>query len=179
MRLLVSAIPIALTVLCSCSTAPSRPAVRGYVETAEVIKVEPLYTPVQIAQPVNECWLEKEVWQARPSQGAYLGPVGGGIIGGAIGSRLASGRNKTPMTVAGALVGASLGRRLSSTSRQPPTVSHVRRCKTVTRYEQRQHLLGYRVDYRYEGRTFTTQTSGHPGRFIRVRVDVDPVGGSY
>jgi uncharacterized protein YcfJ len=48
----------------------------------------------------------------------------------------------------------------------------------VNRYEPRQQVVGYRVDYRYEGQTFTTRTRGYPGRFIRVRVDVDPVDGT-
>lgn len=57
-------------------------------------------------------------------------------------------------------------------------MASVRRCRTVKRYEPRQQLIGYRVDYRYEGQTFTTRTRGNPGRFIRVRVDVDPVDGT-
>ena len=42
-------------------------------------------------------------------------------------------------------------------------------------YEAQQQLVGYRVEYRYEGQTFTTRTIEHPGEFIRVRVNVDPV----
>ena len=82
------------------------------------------------------------------------------------------------MTVAGALVGASIGHSLSRSSYRPPATTAVRRCTTVNRFEQRQLLVGYRVDYRYEGQTFTTRTREHPGRFIRVRVNVDPVDGS-
>jgi len=166
-----------MTVLTSCGTVPSGPAVPGYVDTAEVIQAEPLYKPVQVARPVNECWIER-VAHANPGHNAYAGPVAGGIIGGVIGSRLARGRATTPMTVAGALVGASIGQRLSAASYRPPTIANVRRCQTVNRYEQRQQLVGYRVDYRYEGQTFSTRTRGHPGRFIRVRVNVDPVDGS-
>ena len=82
------------------------------------------------------------------------------------------------MTVAGTLVGASIGQRLSAASYRPPASTQVQRCTTVNRYRQRQLLVGYRVDYRYEGQTFTTRTRGHPGKFIRVRVNVDPVDGS-
>jgi uncharacterized protein YcfJ len=177
MRRIIAAIPIGMTVLTSCSTVPPGRAVPGYVDTAEVIQAEPLYKLMQVARPVNECWIER-VTHANQAHGAYAGPVAGGIIGGVLGNYLASGRGRTAMTVAGTLLGASVGHSLSAASYRPPTVANVRRCKTVNRYEQRQHLVGYRVDYRYEGQTFSTRTRGHPGRFIRVRVNVDPVDGS-
>jgi uncharacterized protein YcfJ len=177
MRLIVAAIPLGITVLTSCSTVPSGRAVPDYVDTAEVLQAEPLYKPVQVARPVSECWTER-VSHANHGRGAYTGPVVGGIIGGVVGSRLASGRATTPMTVAGALVGASIGHRLGAAPYRSPAIANVRRCATVNRFEQRQQLVGYRVDYRYEGQTFTTRTRGHPGRFIRVRVNVDPVDGS-
>jgi uncharacterized protein YcfJ len=177
MRSTIIATPIGLAVLASCGTLPSTPVVPGYVDTAEVIQAEPLYKPVQVARPVNECWTET-VTRANPGHNAYAGPVAGGIIGGLVGNHLARGRGNTPMTVAGTLVGASIGHHLSAASHQPPTRAHVRRCSTVNRYEQRQLLVGYRVDYRYEGQTFSTRTRGHPGKFIRVRVNVDPVDGS-
>jgi uncharacterized protein YcfJ len=177
MRCLITAIPIGMTVLTSCSTVPSGSPVYGYVDTAEVVQAEALYTPVQIAVPVTECWIER-VAQGNRGPGAYAGPVVGGIMGGVIGNHLADGRARTPMTVAGTLLGASVGHSLSAASYRPPMMSDVRRCRTVNRYEQRQHLVGYRVDYRYEGQTFSTRTGTYPGRFIRVRVNVDPVDGS-
>ena len=177
MRRLIAAMPMGMTLLSACSTVPPGPPVPGYVDTAEVIQAEPLYEPVQIARPVNECWMER-VTYSNPGHNAYAGPVAGGIIGGVLGSQLAGGRGKTPLTVAGALVGASIGKRLGTTSYRPPATAHVRRCATVNRYEQRQQVVGYRVDYRYEGQTFTTRTHRHPGRFIRVRVNVDPVDGT-
>jgi uncharacterized protein YcfJ len=177
MRYIIAAVPIGMAVLTSCSTVPPGPAVAGYVDTAEVIQAEPQYKLVQVARPVNECWIER-VTHANHGHATYAGPVAGGVIGGVLGNSLARGRGRTVLTVAGALLGASVGHSLSAASHRPPTVANVRRCQTVNRYEQRQHLLGYRVDYRYEGQTFTTRTPGHPGRFIRVRVNVDPVDGT-
>jgi uncharacterized protein YcfJ len=170
-------VAIGMTVLASCSTVPSGPAVPGYVDTAEVIQAEPLYQAVQVARPVNECWTET-VAQANPRRGGYAGPVVGGILGGVPGNQLVRGRGRTPMTVAGTLIGAAIGQGFSAAPRRPSAMSSVRRCRTVNRYEPRQQLVGYRVDYRYEGQTFTTRTRGNPGRFIRVRVDVDPVDGT-
>ena len=177
MRRLITAIPFGITLLTACGTVPVSPAVPVYVDTAEVIKAEPLYQPVQVARPVNECWTET-VAHASPRHNAYAGPLAGGIIGGVLGSRVGRGRGNTPMAVAGALLGASIGRSLSEPAYAPPAYSNVQRCTTVNHYEQRQQVVGYRVDYRYEGQTFTTRTRRHPGRFIRVRVNVDPVGGT-
>ncbi len=178
MKRLITVIPIAMTVLTACATVPSGRPPQGYVDTAEVVRTEPLYKQVQVARPVNECWVEERVAHGRHSHGAYAGPVAGGIIGGVVGNRLARGRGRTPLTVAGTLLGAAVGHRLSAPSHGPPAIVNVRRCQTVNQYEQRQQLVGYRVDYRYEGQTFTTRTRRHPGRFIRVRIGVDPVGGS-
>ena len=177
MRSIITAIPIGMTVLTSCSTVPSGSAVPGYVDSAEVVQAEPLYRPVQVAVPARECWTEQVV-QGGHARGAYAGPLVGGVIGGVVGHSLASGRGRTPMTVAGTLLGSSLGHRLSAATYRPPTLVNVRRCQAVTRYEPRQQIVGYRVDYRYEGQTFSTRTHRHPGRFIRVRVRVDPVDGS-
>jgi uncharacterized protein YcfJ len=177
MRRTIPAVPIVMTALASCSTVPSGPDVPGYIDTAEVIQAEPLYQVAQVARPVNECWTET-VAQRNPRQGAYAGPVVGGIIGGVLGNQLVRGRGRTPMTVAGSLIGAAIGHGFSAPSQRPATLANVRRCRTVNRYEPRQQLVGYRVHYRYEGQTFTTRTRGYPGKFIRVRVDVDPVDGT-
>ena len=165
-------------VMAACSTAPERSAEMVYGDMAEVIRVEPLYQPVQVARPVNRCWTEQVVdtptWQ--PHVGATLA---GGVVGGLIGSRLGRGRGRTPLTVAGTLAGAAIGNRLSRPAYAAPATAlrDVRRCTTSSQYEQRQQVVGYRVDYRYAGQTFTTQTLRHPGRYIRMRVQVDPVGG--
>jgi uncharacterized protein YcfJ len=177
MRRTLFAVAMGMTVLASCSTIPPGPAVPGYVDTAEVIQAEPLYQAVQVARPVNECWTQR-VAQGNPGRRVYAGPVVGGILGGLLGNQLIRGHGRIPMTVAGTLIGAAIGQEVGAASRRPPAMASVRRCRTVNRYEPRQQLVGYRVDYRYEGQTFTTRTRGNPGRFIRVRVDVDPVDGT-
>jgi len=177
MKSTMLAVPIGISMLASCSTAPHAPAVSGYLDTAEVLQAEPLYQQVQVARPVNECWTETVV-QNNPRRSVYAGPLVGGFIGGVLGNRLASGRGSTSMTVAGSLLGAAIGHNLSASSQRPPTTANVTRCRTLNRLEPRQQLVGYRVHYRYEGQTFTTRTRGYPGKFIRVRVDVDPVDGT-
>ncbi len=173
----IIAVLFGITLLTACSGMPSHPTVPGYVEMAPVIRTEPLYESVQVARPVSECWTET-VARPAPRHNAYAGPLAGGLIGGVIGRRLGRGGDQLPLMVAGALVGASIGQRVSTPAYQAPVYTDERRCRTVNHYEQRQQVVGYRVDYRYEGQTFTTRTSRHPGRFIRVRVNVDPVDGT-
>ena len=176
MKRLLATLPV-LALLTACSTVPTRSAEPVYMDTAEVIRAEPLYRPVQVARPVQECWTET-VPDPVPRRSGYVGPVAGGIIGGVLGSKLGRGRGNVPLTIAGALAGASIGQHLTAPASRPATWSTVQRCRTVNQYEQRQQVVGYRVNYRYEGQTFTTQTRRHPGRYIRVRVDVDPVDGT-
>ena len=172
---LLTVIPVVL--LAACSTAPGRPPAEPvYMDTAEVTRVEPLYQQVEVMRPVKQCWTER-VAHTRPSR-PNVGPtLAGGVIGGVLGSRLGRRRGNAPLVLAGALTGAAIGRRLSRPAYTAPvtTWQDVQRCTTVNRREQRQQVVSYRVDYSYEGQIFTAQTRHHPGSYIRVRVDVDPV----
>jgi len=147
----------------------------GFMGKARVIDTEPLYETVEIARPVTECWTEWVTHSSHKS-GKYIAPIAGGIIGGVVGNQFGGGHGKTALTVAGTLLGASVGHEYNRSHYRPrPAVDHVRRCETVDRYEQEQQLVGYRVKYRYEGQTYYTQTTEHPGKFIPVRVRVSPV----
>ena len=152
-------------------------AEHGFIGKARVIEAEPLYETVQVTHPVTECWTER-VTRNNRRHGGYIAPIAGGVVGGFLGNELGRGRGKTVLTVAGTLLGASLGHNYSSAHhRQRPTVEHVRRCQTVDRFEQQQQHVGYRVKYNYEGQTYYTQTTEHPGNHIPVRVEVSPVNG--
>ena len=149
----------------------------GFIGKAKVIEAQPLYETVEVTHPVTECWTER-VTRNSHRPGSYIAPIAGGIIGGVVGHQFGNGRGKTALTVAGTLLGASLGHGYSSSHhRQRQTVEHVRHCETVDQYEQQQQLIGYRVKYRYEGQTYYTQTTEHPGKHIPVRVKVSPVNG--
>lgn len=164
--------------LVACGTAPSRTAELVYRDKAEVTRVEPLYRPVQVARPIKRCWMERVTHTIRPRP--HLGAtLAGGVIGGVIGHELGPRRGQAPLTVAGALAGAAIGRGLSRQVHAGPASASrdVQRCTTIDRYEQRQQLIGYSVEYRYAGQTFTTQTRHHPGRYLRMRVQVDPADG--
>ena len=176
MKRILSAITSGVTGLMISTAAVSGHADQEFMDTARVIRADPLYETVEVAVPVRECWTES-VTRGGRGQGSYTAPIAGGIVGGLLGNRLGRGHRsgRTALTVAGTLLGASIGNDIRAKSYRRPVVERVRRCGTVDHYEEQQQLVGYRVEYRYEGQTFTTRTTEHPGDFIRVRVNVDPV----
>lgn len=150
---------------------------QGFIEQARVIDAQPVYETVEVAYPVTECWTERVIRNDH-GHGNYAAPITGGIVGGLLGHRLGKGRGRAPLAVVGTLLGASIGHEYNAShSRRRPVVDHVRRCETVDRYEQQQKVTGYHVKYRYDGQTFYTQTSEHPGQRIPVRVSVSPANG--
>ncbi len=94
-----------------------------------------------------------------------------------MGNRFGKGSGKDAMTVAGALLGASIGNDLGKRPGRSYTTQK-RRCETVNHYQERKELVGYRVKYRYNGKTYKTRMASDPGRNMRVRVSVEPSVGS-
>jgi len=78
--------------------------------------------------------------------------------------------------VGGAFVGAVLGSEAARRDARGPRYEEVQRCQT--RYEERfdERVAGYRVTYVYDGRRGVTRLPYEPGRYIRVAVDVHPLG---
>ena len=149
----------------------------GFIGKARVIEAQPQYETVSVSRPVTECWTET-VNRNRHRPGAYIAPIAGGIVGGVVGNQFGGGRGKTALTVAGTLLGASIGHGIGQSHyRSRPTVEHVQHCETVDQYEEQQQLVGYRVKYRYDGQTYYTHTTEHPGKHIPVRVNVYPANG--
>lgn len=167
-------------------------------DVARVTRVEPLFThynqgPGQLRQ---ECWNERT---GRAESGYYRdesgrlyregkddgtkGAVIGAIIGGVLGNQVGDGRGRTAATVAGAAVGAAVGKnadendRFARYDRYRDSSGVERRCRTVEVYTDRgrgRDREAYRVTYSYAGQTYQTQTNYHPGRTMRVLVNVRP-----
>ena len=146
----------------------------GYYDKAKVTEVSPIYETIEVSYPEKQCWDERAL-QPLAGQRSYTGTIVGGIVGGVVGHQIGKGRGRDVATVAGTLLGASIGHDLS---RQRPYYRSVttRRCEVVERFAEEERLVGYRVEYRYKGRTFVTHSDEHPGKWIRVEVDVEPLG---
>jgi len=106
------------------------------------------------------------------------GGTAGAIIGGAIGAQVGSNAGRSPeSTLVGALAGGVIGSVLGSEidRNRGGTVQYrvEEYCDTTYRTEQRE-LIGYEVLYRYNGREFSMRTAQHPGRYVELRVEVQP-----
>jgi uncharacterized protein YcfJ len=149
----------------------------GFYDYAKVIKVRPIYRTVQISTPRQECWNEERVEYYDGYNRSATPVVIGGLLGGVIGNRFGKGRGRDVATVAGIALGASI----ASDMRKNKHPGHSRVvnepvCKTINEYVEEERLDGYKVRYRYKGHIYSTRMNEHPGKKIRVHVQVSPAG---
>ena len=153
---------------------------RAQYDYARVVSSEPIVRYVTVSTPVRECWQDTEYYTAnRHVPGEGVSTLFGAVVGGVIGHQFGSGRGNDAATVAGTLIGAAVGngsaRRRNGYS-QVEYSRPVERCKTVISERQEQRIDGYNVVYKYQGQKYATRMPYDPGREIRVRVDIRPVG---
>ena len=146
----------------------------GFFVKARVVDVSPIYETLRVSYPEERCWNERVRHTQQSYRRSYTPAIAGAIIGGVAGNQFSRGRKRDVLTVAGALLGASVGRDFTRPSGRTSYLTTERRCEVVDRVEEQEQLVGYDVSYRYNGRIFSTQTDAHPGKFIRVKVQVEP-----
>ena len=148
----------------------------AYYVRAKVVHVKPIVRVVQVSTPREVCWNERVPRHRHRRHGSGFTPtIVGGIVGGVLGNQFGSGRGKVAMTVAGAALGASIGHDVSrKPARGTARYTTERRCEIEDVVYDEERVEGYRVRYRYQGRTFATRLDEHPGSTIRVRVQVEP-----
>lgn len=152
-----------------------------YVE-ARVISAEPMYETHWYyrsrgdshSRGYEERCRVRDVEVYRSSSSA--GPAGA-IIGGAIGAHVGSNAgHSSKSAIAGAIAGGVIGGIIGNEIDRDNTTIHYRQereCDREYRYERRT-LIGYEVRYRYNGREFRILTDEHPGRYVQLRVEVEP-----
>ena len=126
-------------------------------------------TPVNASVPVPRqvCSDGQQLVQQRPSgAGAVIGAIAGGVIG----HNLGYGVGQVAATGFGALTGAVIGGQVEANA-TPPVEVPVRRCQTVSTYENR--VVGYDVVYDYAGQRYSTRMARDPG--AQLAVSVQPV----
>jgi uncharacterized protein YcfJ len=140
---------------------------------ARVIDVEPLFERVRYTVPVEDCWVES---RGRGYPDKTTSAIVGGAVGALIGNNIGRGDGRRAATLGGAFLGAVLGNEAARSGARAPRHEAVQRCQT--RYEERfdERASGYQVTYEYGGRRGVTRLPYEPGRYIRVAVDVHPLG---
>jgi len=147
----------------------------GFYDQARVVDVLPIREVVRLNTPHQECWTE-EVEHVRHYDDGGTSTVAGSILGGVVGHQFGGGTGRQVATVAGSVLGAVIGHDLGHSHAYDRTYTTMeRRCQTVNDYREQERIVGYRVTYDYDGRTYTADMDRHPGRYVRVRVSVDPV----
>lgn len=106
-----------------------------------------------------------------PPQHSMGGAVLGGVAGGLLGNTIGHGNGQIAAAAIGAATGALVGDRMDNAN-QAGSVRPVQNCQNITSYESR--TVGYRVEYEYAGRRYSTQLPRDPGPQVPVQVTIDP-----
>lgn len=144
-----------------------------YADTARVLSVTPQTERVNM--PRQECRTEYQQQSYRShNDHSITGAVIGGIAGGLLGNTVGRGSGRVAATVLGAGVGAIAGNSIDNRHRGVVTTESVpvQTCYQVDNWQTVN--AGYFVTYEYNGRTYNTVTTSHPGRYIDVDVAVAP-----
>ncbi len=146
-----------------------------YLDRARVTSVDPHYESIRV--PRQECNNRLIREPRRNGDREYGGAVLGGVAGALIGNQVGRVHGREAATAVGAVVGAFAGDNIANRDRwdRDHDVSReVTRCRNVD--DEQTRIVGYQVTYEYRGQQFTTLMHDHPGRFLPVRVSVEPVG---
>ena len=181
----------ALLIALAALPAVAAPALaNSFGDRARVLSVQQVHERIPVKR--EECWNDRvrsyeNRTVTRSDTGAAIGPgtVLGAIIGGVAGHQIGSGRGNDAATAAGAVVGGLVGNQVDrqnagapgavTETQRVPVERNVERCRVVE--EVREAVVGYDVRYEYAGRQFNTRMPQDPGRFVRVRVDVQAEAG--
>lgn len=151
----------------------------AFYDRAKVVNVQPIREIVRVPVAHRECWTERVPHQVRNTGDHTKGTLMGAIIGGVVGHQLAKSGDRgdrNAATAAGAVIGAAVGHNSSRNQVSArPYYTNEERCEVTERYVEEEQIAGYRVTYRYQGQTYTTDMDHDPGKFVKVRVAVDPV----
>ena len=130
---------------------------------AKVKQVSPIYETILVSsEPERVCYTTSRRHDATPT-------VVGAIIGGAVGHALGhSSSNKKVGMVAGAALGGAIGHDVGKNGYRQV-------CETRPGEQRRiRELTGYDVTYQYKGDLYHTVTQHHPGKRLKVKINVSP-----
>lgn len=142
---------------CALAAPPDENVTWAY---AQVLRAAPVYEMQRVRVPEERCTPGRE--------DATGGTVAGAVVGGVLGNRVGKGDGRKAATVAGAVLGGVIGRRVDKTAGPRPG------CRMVDVERDERRLVGYDVEYQYQGQTYMSRMAADPGNRVRVRVSVKP-----
>jgi uncharacterized protein YcfJ len=132
------------------------------VEYATVVSSTPVIASVPVSR--QQCSEGSQIVQQQPSgAGAVIGAIAGGLLGNTVGG----GFGRAAATGIGVVAGSVVGNQVEANG-TPAAEVPVRRCQTVTSYENR--TVGYDVMYEYAGQRYSTRMARDPGKQFAVNV---------
>ena len=146
----------------------------------KVVEVTPIYRQIKVTYPVRECWDEPVIH----TQNDYSHPKSasgmavGGILGGIIGHQIGKGNGNKLATVMGTLIGAQIGHNAVNghiESGRSSTIEYQERCNVRHQVSYEEVIEGYQVTYRYQGEQYLVEMPYHPGKRIKLRIQIVPV----
>ncbi|MBT4523270.1 MAG: hypothetical protein HOC23_24980 [Halieaceae bacterium] len=143
---------------------------------APVVQVEPVVRVITHKIPHQSCHDERvKVVQSAGDHSAtpqILGAIIGATTAGALGH---NSRYQPVIAGAGAVLGASIGHDVGHNRQARSYYVTEQRCDVDYELREEEKVIGYRVSYRYGDTIYHTETKTHPGRTIRLRVDLRPM----
>lgn len=149
----------------------------SYIINVPVVDVRPMIEIVEVSTPREVCRDERvEHYVDDGPRGPKTSTIVGTVVGAAIGNNIVEGKDRESARIAGALLGGAIGRNIGHrNAHKRKVVSYERRCEIEHVSHEEERISGYRVSYRYDGRTFVTRTRTDPGDTLRLRVSVAPI----
>ena len=147
----------------------------GAYHYARVVNAEPVTRVVTNKIPHQSCWQEEvDVVKHKSNRTpTLLGAIIGGGLGNAVGHNSS---NQKVGAVVGAVLGASVANDISRNRHSAETYTVTeQRCKTEYEIRETEKVVGYRVSYEYGDRIYHTRMDQHPGKRVKVKVEVTPV----
>ena len=143
-------------------------------EHAPVVESIPIVKHVRVSTPREECW-QQEVSYRRGHRQTGVSTVVGALVGGAIGNAVGHHKkNKQVGAVLGAVLGGTVGHAVGSKN-QPVVNNSEEVCRVYQDSYQEERIIGYRVQYQFNNRIYTTRTRTDPGESIKLRLAISPV----
>jgi uncharacterized protein YcfJ len=150
---------------------------------AKVISVRPVVETVRVPVDSQVCAdrpVRRRVAEYRSPGPVVFGAILGGVIGNQLSRHSGHGRHhhhdRGLATAAGAAIGGVVAREVQYRKYPPRYYTEIAEvCETQTAWHREERVVAWDVKWKYRGKVHRTRMDEHPGKRIRVRVNIAPV----